>query len=59
MPLGERFPAFYDINDGRFYDKSDLIIDLLQSDMSGLKIASNRVDLRFGGNHSNWRKMKG
>ena len=25
MPLGERFLAFYDNNNGRFYEKSDLI----------------------------------
>ena len=52
MPLGERFPAFYDNNDGRFYYKSDLIADLCKYDMLGLKISSNRVHLGFGGSNS-------
>ena len=46
MPLGERFSAFYDNNDGRFYDKPELIVGLiaylLQYDMSG--IASGLVE---------------
>ena len=50
---------FYDSNDGRFYDKSDLITDILQSDMSGLKISSNRVHLGFGGNNSDLEEDEG
>ena len=63
MPLGERFPAFYDNNDGRFYDKSDLIAnliaDLLQPDMSWLKIVSKRVHLGIGGSYSNLEEDEG
>ena len=29
VPLGERFLAFYDNNDGRFYEKSELIANLI------------------------------
>ena len=43
---------FNDNNDGRFYDKSYLIAYLTQYDMLGIKIASKRVHLRFGGNNS-------
>ena len=59
MPRGARFPALYDNNDGRFYDKSDLIADLSQSDMSGLKIASKRAHLGLGGSHSNLEEDEG
>ena len=63
MPCGARFPALYDNNDGRFYDKSDLIIDLIadlwQSDMSGVKIASKRAHLGLGGNNSNLEEDDG
>ena len=50
---------FYDNNDGRFYDKSDLIADLSQSDMPGLKISSKRAHLKLGGNHSKLEEDKG
>ena len=43
---------FYDNNDGIFYDKLDLISDiLLKYDMSWIKIASNRVHFGFGGSN--------
>ena len=29
VPLGERFPAFYGKNDGRVYEKSNLIVDMI------------------------------
>ena len=57
MPFGARFSMFYDNNDGRFYDKSNLIVDLWQSDMSGL--ASKRVHLGFGGSNSNLEEDEG
>ena len=37
-------------NDGKIYDKYD------KSDMTGLKIATNRSNLGVKGNHSNWGK---
>ena len=63
MPLGERFPVFYDNNDGRFYDKSDLIVelivDLLQYDMLGIKIYSKRYHFGFGGSNPNLDEDEG
>ena len=59
MPLGERFLAFYDNNDGRFYEKSDLISNLWKYVMSGLEIASNRVHLGLLGSNSNFKEDKG
>ena len=59
MPLGERFPALYDNNDGRFYEKSDLIADLSKSDMSGLKIATKRAHLGFGSSNPNLEEDEG
>ena len=59
MPCGARFFALYDNSDGRFYDKSNLIADLQQLDMLGLKIASKRAHLGLGGNHSNWVEDEG
>ena len=57
MPCGARFPTLYDNNDGIFYDKLELIVDLIayiqKPDMSGIKISSNRAHLGLGGNHSN------
>ena len=59
MPCGARFPAFYDNNDERFYEKSNLIADLLKSDILGLKISSKRVHLGLGGSHSNLEEDEG
>ena len=59
MPLGERFPVFYDKNDARFCDKSDLIVELWKYDMSGLKISSKKVHLGLGGSHSNLDEDEG
>ena len=57
MPCVARFPTLYYNNDGRLYDKldliSDMIIEILQFDMLWIKIASNRAHLGLGGNHSN------
>ena len=52
MPCGARFRALYDNNDGRFFDKTDPIADLI-ADMTGLKIATNRLNFGVRGNHSN------
>ena len=53
----------YDNNDGRFYDKSDLIDDLIlylqKYDMLGIKISSKRAHLGLGGSHSNLEEDEG
>ena len=57
MPLGERFLAFYDNNDGSFHDNSDLIAHIItylfQYYMRGIKISTKRSNLGVRGNHSN------
>ena len=53
----------YDNNDGRFYEKleliADLIADLSQSDKLGLKIASKWDHLGIGGNNLNLEEDEG
>ena len=39
--------------------KSDLIADLCQYDMSGIKIGTNRVHLGVGSNNSNLEEYRG
>ena len=50
---------FNDNNDGRLYDKSDLIENLSQHDMLGIKIASNRAHLGFGGSNFDLEEDEG
>ena len=63
MPFRERFRTFYDNNDGRFYDKSDLIANLVTKiqkyDMSKIKISSKRAHLNLGGNNLNLEEDEG
>ena len=46
-------------NDGRFYEKLDVIAYLLKYYISGIKISSKRMHLGFGGNNSDLEEDEG